>query len=426
MTSRRIAPFVLLEVSSVFEAIAGGMTYIIVPWLILDLTGSPLIAGLVTASKGIIALVVFPLAGTFVDRIGRRRVAITSDILAAATAISFPILTGLFGPSVGIAIVVTVLGAVFEPPGFTARKSLVANTAEASNITLERANSIHESIRGLGLIGGPAAGALALAAIGPQNAYWVVGLGFALSFLSICFVRVSHVVGGESDIDVPLQSFFRDTADGIRALVRDRAMLVLITFWVVLDMVYLPSEEIVLPVYFEGKGDPLGLGIVVSALLLGVAVGSLFFEALARRFSLPVIIRASVLICCTVMLTMALFPPVWLFAIIGFAMGLSWGPMNPVLSLLIQRRFPAAMQGRVFGVQLAIFAAAPALALPIVGALVEGFGPQPVYFVLVVSTFVLALAVVFLPVLNDFGRSSTVEYTPRKKREPRATTRGAN
>lgn len=249
---------------------------------------------------------------------------------------------------------------------------------------------------------------MALAAIGPQNAYWVVGIGFALSFLAICFVRVSHVVGGESDVDVPLQSFFRDTADGIKALARDRAMVVLIAFWVVLDMVYLPSEEIVLPVYFEAKGDPLGLGIIVSAMLLGVVVGSLFFEFLARRFSLPVIIRASVLTCCTVMLTMALFPPVWLFAIIGFAMGLTWGPMNPVLSLLIQRRFPAAIQGRVFGVQLAIFAAAPAIALPIVGALVEAFGPQPVYFVLVVSTFVLALAVVFLPVLNDFGRSSTV------------------
>lgn len=408
MKRRRLAPFVLLEVSSIFEAIAGGMTYIIVPWLILDLTGSPLIAGLVTASKGVIAFVIFPLAGTFVDRIGRRRVAITSDVLAAVTAMSFPILTGMFGPSVGIAIVVTILGAIFEPPGFTARKSLVANTAEASNITLERANGIHESIRGLGLIGGPAAGALALAAIGPQNAYWVVGIGFALSFLAICFVRVSHVVGGESDVDVPLQSFFRDTADGIKALARDRAMVVLIAFWVVLDMVYLPSEEIVLPVYFEAKGDPLGLGIIVSAMLLGVVVGSLFFEFLARRFSLPVIIRASVLTCCTVMLTMALFPPVWLFAIIGFAMGLTWGPMNPVLSLLIQRRFPAAIQGRVFGVQLAIFAAAPAIALPIVGALVEAFGPQPVYFVLVVSTFVLALAVVFLPVLNDFGRSSTV------------------
>jgi len=416
MRTKRLAPFVLLEVSAVFEAISAGMTYIIVPWLILDLTGSALIAGLVMASKGILAFLIFPIAGTFVDRIGRKRVAITSDILAAITAMSFPILTATFGPSVGIAVVVTLLGAVFEPPGFTARKSMIVNTAEAGNVSLERANGIHESIRGLGWIGGPAVGALALALVGPQNSFWVVGAGFALSFLAICFVRISHTVGGEFDIDVPVQSFIRDTIDGIRALSRDRALVVLIAFWVVLDMVYMPSEQVVLPAYFEGKGDPVGLGIVVSAMVIGITVGSLGFEFLARRWSFPVLIRWSVVSCCTVLLAMAFFPPLWLFATIGFLTGLTWGPMNPILSLLIQRRFPAAIQGRVFGVQLAIFALAPAIALPIVGALVEAFGPQPVYFVLVLSTFVLAMAVVFLPVLNDFGRSSTVAYVPKGKR----------
>jgi MFS family permease len=178
----------------------------------------------------------------------------------------------------------------------------------------------------------------------------------------------------------------------------------------------MPSEQVVLPAYFEGKGDPVGLGIVVSAMVIGITVGSLGFEFLARRWSLPVIIRWSVVGCCTVLLAMAFFPPLWLFATIGFLTGLTWGPMNPLLSVLIQRRFPSAIQGRVFGVQLAIFSLAPAIALPIVGAFVEVFGPQPVYFVLVLSTFVLAMGVVFLPVLNDFGRSSTVAYVPKGKR----------
>jgi MFS family permease len=252
--------------------------------------------------------------------------------------------------------------------------------------------------------------------VGRQNAFWVVGAGFALSCLAICFVRISHTIGGESDLDVPVQSFVRDTIDGIRALSRDRAMVVLIAFWVVLDVVYMPSEQVVLPAYFEGKGDPVGLGIVVSAMVIGITVGSLGFEFLARRFSLPVIIRWSVVACCTVLLAMALFPPLWLFATIAFLTGLTWGPMNPVLSVLIQRRFAPAIQGRVFGVQLAIFSLAPAIALPIVGAFVEVFGPQPVYFVLVLSTFVLAMGVVFLPVLNDFGRSSTVAYVPKRRR----------
>lgn len=379
------------------------MSYIVVPWFLLQLTGSPLLAGIVTAAKGIIAFVVYPIAGTFVDRVGRRRVAIIADVLAALAAMMLPILSNVWGPSVVLIATVTVLGAAFEPPGFTARKALIANTAASGNLTLERANGIHESIRGLGWIGGPAIGSLAVAIVGPENSFWVIAGGFALSMVAVCFIRVSHDVDGETDIDSTSDGFFRETIDGFRALGRDRALLLLIIFWVILDIVYIPSEEIVLPYYFTQQNDPVGLGIVISSMVLGGTIGSLFFEVLLRRMPIPVMIRACVLICCTVLLAMAFFPPVWLFALIGFAIGLTWGPMNPLLAYLVQRRFPANIQGRVFGVQLALFSVAPPLVLPIVGALVEEFGPQPVYLVQMVATFILAIAVVFMPVLNRLG-----------------------
>lgn len=401
MAQRRLAPFVLLETTQVLTAVASGMSYIVVPWLLLDLTGSALLAGLVTAAKGVIAFVVFPIAGTFVDRVGRRRVAIIADALVAIIAMMLPILSGLWGPTVALIATVTVLGSAFEPPGFTARKALIANTAQAGHLTLERANGIHESIRGLGWIGGPAIGSLAVAIVGAENSFWVIGGGFALSMVVTCFIRITHRVDGETDLDESSDGFFRDTIDGFRALGRDRALLLLITFWVILDIVYIPSEEIVLPFYFSQQDDPVGLGIVISSMVLGGTIGALFFEVLLRRMAIPTMIRWCVLVCCTVLLAMALFPPVWLFALIGFAIGLTWGPMNPLLAYLVQRRFPSNIQGRVFGVQLAMFSIAPPLALPIVGALVERFGPQPVYLVQMVATFILAIAVVFMPILKD-------------------------
>lgn len=401
MAPRRLAPFVLLETTQVLTAVASGMSYIVVPWLLLDLTGSALLAGLVTAAKGVIAFVVFPIAGTFVDRVGRRRVAIIADALAAITAMMLPVLSLVWGPTVALIATVTILGAAFEPPGFTARKSLIANTAQSGNLTLERANGIHESIRGLGWIGGPAIGSLAVAIVGPENSFWVIGTGFALSMIVTCFIRITHSVDGESDLDESPDGFFRETIDGFRALGRDRALLLLIIFWVILDIVYIPSEEIVLPYYFTQQNDPVGLGIVISSMVLGGTVGALLFEFLLRRMSIPTMIRWCVLVCCTVLLAMAFFPPVWLFALIGFSIGITWGPMNPLLGYLVQRRFPSSIQGRVFGVQLALFSVAPPLALPIVGALVERFGPQPVYLVQMVATFILAIAVVFMPILKD-------------------------
>jgi len=396
----------MLEASSVLSAIASGMTYIVLPWLILEATGSALIAGAVVAVKGLVSFVVYPLAGTFVDNVGRRRIAIIADALVALTAAAFALAAGVWGFSVVLTIAISVLGSLLEPPGFTARKSLVANTAEAGQLTLERANGIHEAIRGMGWIAGPAAGSLLIAAVGAGNVFWFVAGGYLLSLVCVSLIRVSHTVEGRDDRDAEKGGFLAETVDGVRALVNDRALFILTLFIVVLDAVYIPSEEIVLPFYFNERHDPVGLGLVISSMVLGVTIGALLFEWLAKRFVMSTVIRICVIGSCSILLLMALFPPVWLFVIIGFALGLVWGPINPLLSTMIQRRFAPSIQGRVFGVQLAAFTMAPPVAMPIVGWLVQTYGAQPVYLVLMIVTFVLGLGVIMLPILRDLNRSA--------------------
>lgn len=395
----------MLEASSVLSAIASGMTYIVLPWLILEFTGSALVAGIVVAVKGLISFVVYPLSGTLVDNVGRRRIAIISDIIVALTAAAFALTAGVWGFSLVLTIVISVLGSLFEPPGFTARKSLIANTAEVGQLPLERANGIHEAIRGIGWIAGPATGSLLIALVGAGNVFWFVAIGYALSVMCMSAIRVGHTVNGESDTDADKGGFISETVDGFRALTQDRALFILTLFIVVLDAVYIPSEEIVLPYYFNERNDPVGLGLLISAMVLGVTTGSLLFEWLAKRWRMSTLVRFCAIASCTVLLAMAWFPPVWLFVVIGFVLGLVWGPINPLLSTMIQRRFHSNIQGRVFGVQLALFTMAPPVAMPIVGWLVQTYGAQPVYLGLMITTFVLAFGVMFLPVLRDLNRS---------------------
>jgi MFS family permease len=408
MNSRRLTPFVMLEVSSVLSAIASGMTYIVLPWLILEATGSALIAGIVVAIKGVVSFVVYPLSGTLVDNVGRRRIAIIADAFVALTAAAFALSVGASGLNIVLTVAISVVGSLLEPPGFTARKALIVNTAESGQIPLERANGIHEAIRGIGWIAGPAAGSLFIAWVGAGNVFWFVAGGYLLSLLFMSFIRVSHSVAGQDDRDDEKGGFIAETVDGFRALAGDRALFILTAFIVILDAMYIPSEEIVLPFYFNERHDPVGLGLVISAMVLGVTVGSLLFEFLAKRMRMSTLIRICTIGSCSILLAMAIFPPVWLFVIIGFMLGLVWGPINPLLSTMIQRRFPAKLQGRVFGVQLALFTMAPPVAMPIVGWLVQTYGAQPVYLALMITTFVLGFGVMLLPVLRDLNRSSTV------------------
>ena len=48
--------------------------------------------------------------------------------------------------------------------------------------------------------------------------------------------------------------------------------------------------------------------------------------------------------------------------------------MNPLLNSLVQTRVPAHVQGRVYGVQTALFYAAPPLGLLLAGIAVEAWG----------------------------------------------------
>lgn len=91
---------------------------------------------------------------------------------------------------------------------------------------------------------------------------------------------------------------------------------------------------------------------------------------------------------------MAFLPPLPILVIAGFFLGLSWGPFTPLVSTLIQQRVPADRQGRVFGVQTAVFYAAPPLGMVLAGISVENYGVSTTYIVLATilsSTAILAL-----------------------------------
>jgi predicted MFS family arabinose efflux permease len=75
----------------------------------------------------------------------------------------------------------------------------------------------------------------------------------------------------------------------------------------------------------------------------------------------------------------------------GFFLGLFWGPFNPLISTLIQQRVLADQQGRVFGVQTAVFYAAPPLGMVATGLSVESFGVRTTYLVLAAILSVTAI-----------------------------------
>jgi len=61
---KRSLPFILLQTSNIVSGVGNGIVMITVPWLVLELTGSPSAAGLLGALASLPGIVVSPFIGT--------------------------------------------------------------------------------------------------------------------------------------------------------------------------------------------------------------------------------------------------------------------------------------------------------------------------------------------------------------------------
>jgi MFS family permease len=388
-------PVVLHQLSNFSSGLGNSIVMITIPWLILEETGSPAFAGLVAAISALPGLLISPIGGWLVDHIGRRTVSIGADLLSAVAVVAFPIVALTSGLSSTTILIIAVIGAIFDPAGYTARKTLLADVAKASDIKLDRLNGIHEGFMGVAWVFGPAVGAGLISTVGAVNSFWVAGGLFIFAALTIAFLRVGNLGKDARDLAEEMGEVSNKSIRvGFQVLWNDKLLRTLTISILIIAAVYLPTETVVLSTYFEDLGQPTSLGIVISALSAGYAVGSFGYGWISARLKRKNLVRTTFIGVTISIIPMTFLPPLLILAVAGFFLGLFWGPFNPLMSSLIQQRVPADQQGRVFGVQTAVFYAAPPLGMVLTGLSVESYGVRPTYIVLaaiLTVTAVLAL-----------------------------------
>ena len=388
-------PVFLHQLSNFVSGLGNSIVMITIPWLILQETGSPAFAGLVAAISALPGLFISPIGGWLVDHIGRRSVSIGADLLSSLSVMAFPIVALTSDLSSLTILLIAVVGAIFDPAGYTARKTLLADVAKASEIKLDRLNGIHDGFMGLAWIIGPAVGAGLISTIGAVNSFWVSAALFIIAALAIAFLRVGNLGRDARDLaEQRGEVSNRSIRVGFQVLWNDKLLRTITISILVLAAVYLPTETVVLPTYFEQLDNPAGLGIVISALAAGSTIGSFGYGWISTRLSRRRLVRMILIGTAVSIIPMAFLPPLPLLATAAFFLGLSWGPFNPLISTLIQQRVPADQQGRVFGVQTAVFYAAPPLGMVISGLSVENVGVRTTYLFLAAilsTTAILAL-----------------------------------
>jgi MFS family permease len=405
MTTTSKRDLVLLETANVLGGVCNAVVMVVIPWLILERTGSPGAAGLAAALSAIPGIVISPVVGVLVDRIGRKAVSVVSDLLSGLSVVLFPVLDSFGVLGYGMILTLTVLGAAIDPAGYTARKALIPNVAASSGVARDQLNGLHEGLFAGGWVVGPMVGALGIATVGSVATMWFAFAAFVLAAASVLAMRVPNRAELSGDALVEASPWHAARA-GMGALLRDKPLWTLTLAVTAIWLIYAPTESVLLPVHFEAADQPQAFGVVLSAMSVGAMVGAFGYGWIARRTTRHGLVRASVLLAALTYVPIALLPAPAVMVVPALLLGLAWGPMEPLLNTLVQDRFPEHQHGRVYGVQLGLFYAAPPLGQLLAGVGVEWLGVDTVF--LVVAGLLVAVAVVIsaLPVLRGLDEPS--------------------
>ena len=384
----------LLALAALFASAGNSAVHIAIPWLVLETTGSSANAGVVLGVSGFSVIFTAPIIGGLIAVLGARPVSIWADIISAGSVVLFPIVGSLFGLNLASLLIIAIVGAIFDPAGATARKSLIQAVAERDGLSLIKFNGTYEAAATVGTVLGPTGAALAISIVGINTTFYLIAIVFILASCLAFFIPVVTTYP-KSDVGFSFGNVVKETRIGMNALWRDKPLMSLVGLYTLLTAIYMPVESIVLSRYFRDLNEPQTFGFVLSAMSVGVVIGALQFHRAVKIFSPGNMVIISMTLIGAVVCAMAFLPNAIIFIGLGLALGLAFGPVSPMSNYLVQQRMPQHLHGPVFGTQFSLmYLATPAGTLAL-GLIVQSVSISPLLFVIGVLFIGVTLLVGF-------------------------------
>jgi MFS family permease len=371
------------------SCLGSGLAHVALPLLAFDKTGSPWAVTAVLVPDLLPAIVLGPLLGAVVDRVGWRACAIASDLLRA---LAFGVIA-VWGSMPAIVVAAALAGtgtALFAPAALTGLGRLAPGDRRPAALGLFGA------LDDIGLTAGPALAALLLAGLPASALLGANAISFAVSALLIAGIR-EPADAAASPTHRPT-SIWHDVRNGMRELSGRPAvrLLLMSSCAAVLCAGVTNVGEVVLARQVLHLGGS-GLALLVAAAGLGTVLGSLA----ARSSHVWEWRRGYItgLSCMVADLALsALAPDLWLllpiFVIGGFGNGFALVHDR----LLLGEAVPPALHGRVFALQKGLTSLAFAASFAGASVLIASIGVQRTFMLAAFGMF--AVVVVAAPRLR--------------------------
>ena len=304
--------------------------------------------------------------GPLVDRLSRRRLMVVSDLVRAGTFLALPFVDEP-AAIVALAAVNGIATGFFRPAVWAGMPNLVADDER------EQATSLLMTVENLAWIVGPVLAGTLLAASGPDVAYWVNAVTFMLSASFVARIPARSL---RSD-DPITRGHWDDLRDGLSLVVRSRHLVTVLVVWSAAGIATacVNVAEVPLAKNEIGAGN-LGLGVLVAATGVGLAVGSFFAAPALGSLGMTRVYGGSLLVMGFGFGIASASPTIAVAAVLAGVATIGNGAAIVCNQVLVQRGAPDAMRGRALAVLMSSYYAVLGLSMAGAGILVDAAGAR--------------------------------------------------
>jgi MFS family permease len=387
--------------SQSLSTLANRMIGFVIPWLVLERTGSALDAGGVAFFIGIATLLGSLISGLISDRIGGRKASIISDLFSLVTVLILPFSLLFDFLPIWLIIVTQILGVLFDGAGAVGKDTLVPRAAKDDKVQLIQATSLQETLQGTANFVGPLAAGLLIGIFSESITLVVVSFIFLFCILLVSGVRKQALVHSEK---LTFKKALTDILEGFSFVLKEPLLRPITLFLIISSAYYFPLVAVVFPAWFvlDGQSSEI-LGVFLGAQALGAIAGGALFTLISTKISAyKWFILANIMVGLTFAGYLFVQPGSVASIALSFANGLAGAGLMPIIFTAYYTRTPQKLMGRVNGAAGTIMYAAIPIAYLAFGWIISGTSARTALIVSLACLVLLAAIAMLTPAFKLF------------------------
>ncbi len=366
--SLRSKNFRLFFIGQTISLIGTWMQRIALPYYIYRTTNSPSLLGLTDFLSQIPALFLGMVGGIVADRLDRKKLFITTQILALIQAILLAMFTNTDHPIVPVIILLGFLLGIINSFDMPTRNALIP-------LMLENKEDISNAIAMIGMmvniarILGSSIGGFVIEHLGEYMCFILNAVSFIFVIITLFFIDIKE------EKAVKNGSFIKDLKEIVIFVSKNRNILITFTLFVITNLLAMPFA-VTMTIFVRDilHQSAKTLGLILGAIGIGAMVSGMFIASLKNVNLIGKLIPIPALITGSSYLIIALSPYTYTTFLTSLLLGMSLTASILLTNTFIQLSVPEFLRGRMMGIYTSLFIGIAPIGSLIIGLSTEHIG----------------------------------------------------